>query len=342
MGRREIVVIGASAGGIEPVKELIAALPADLGGIVLVVIHLPADGETALPQILDREAKLPVALAKDGDSLQPGKVLVAPPGQHLMVIEDSVSLSSGPRESGFRPAIDVLFRSAAMAHGPRVIGVILSGALDDGAAGMVAIRLRGGVGIVQDPGDAQHSSMPRAAIDAAVVEHVVPVVEIPRLLLELTGEELPASDVSESALIDIETTMIAQSTSGADTLEPPGRPAGLVCPDCSGPLYEISEGRLTRYRCRVGHAWSPLSLASQQSTEVEDALWTAAETLEEKAILRERLGSRARADGRDATAQEFLRAAEAARETAMQIRRLIEDAVTDSEPGGRAWEQVGH
>ena len=333
MGKRDIIVVGASAGGIEPLKDLIAGLPPDLAATVLVVVHVPADDETRLPQILNREGGLRVKLAEDGDALRPGSVLLAPPGRHLMVTEDTTSLSTGPRENGFRPAVDVLFRSAAVSHGPQVIGVILSGALDDGAAGMVAVRLRGGVGIVQDPGEALHPSMPQAAIDAAIVDHVVPSVKIADLVLELIDGQPPLPpDASgpASELMATEVSMAAQQVP-VDLPDHPGQPSAFVCPDCSGPLYEIDEGRLTRYRCRVGHAWSPLSLAKQHTTASENALWTAAETLEEKAALRERLARRAREDGRDAAAQHLQRTAAAARTNAGQIRRILEEAASGSE-----------
>ena len=325
-----ILVVGASAGGIEPLTDLVAGLPADLAATVLVVVHQPAD-DTRLHQVLDRESPLRVKPAEDGEPLRPGTVLLAPPGRHLVVTSDAVSLSSGPRENGWRPAIDVLFRSAAVEHGPRVIGVILSGALDDGAAGMVAIRLRGGVGIVQDPGEALHSSMPQAAIDAAYVDHVLPAAKIPDLVLDLIGGQLPLTEmgpVPEPMATEVD--MAARPRSSVDMPEHPGEPSAFVCPDCSGPLFEIDEGRLTRYRCRVGHAWSPLSLAAQQSAVTENALWTAAETLEEKAALRERLGRRAHEAGHHHAAQHYRRTAELARENARQIRRVIEE-VTDTE-----------
>jgi two-component system chemotaxis response regulator CheB len=328
MSKTDIVVVGASAGGIEPLKDLVARLPADLAATVLVVVHLPADDETRLPQILNREAELHVTLAEDGEPLRPGAILLAPPGRHLEINEDATALSCGPRENGFRPAIDVLFRSAAVAAGARVIGVILSGALDDGAAGMVAVRLRGGVGIVQDPDEALHPSMPQAAIEAATVDHVVPAAKIADLVLELIDRPAPRTDSGPvSELMATEVSMVAPRATAADLAEHPGEPAAFVCPDCSGPLYEIDEGRLTRYRCRVGHAWSPLSLAKQHSLAAENALWMAAETLEERA-LRERLSHRAEADGRDAAAQHLRRTAKAARENARQIRRIIEDAAT--------------
>lgn len=266
----------------------------DLAATVLVAVHMGA-AETCLPSILDRESRIRVKPAEDGEPLRPGKVLLAPPGHHLVVTKDSTSLSRGPRENGFRPAIDVLFRSAAVSHGAHVIGVILSGSLDDGSAGLVAIRLRGGAGIAQSPDEALHSSMPQAAIDAAAVDHVVPSEKIPALVLDLVG----------------------------------GRPSSAAPGPASEPMA-TEVAMLGRYRCRVGHAWSPLSLADQHSTEAENALWTAAETLEEKAVLRDRLGRRADDAGRHAAARHFRRSADAAREHARQIRVLIDTAASDA------------
>ncbi len=338
MAQRDVVVIGASAGGVEALRILVAGLHADFPGTILIVLHMPATGAGALASILDRAGPLPARQAQDGDRLEPGTVMVAQPGRHLAVEGSEVVLSHGPRENGHRPAVDVLFRSAATALGSRVVGVVLSGAMDDGAAGMVALRLRGGIGVVQDPDDAQRPDMPRAAIEAAVVEYVLPVARIPELLNRLVGQEVtdtrvPASDLME-AETGVATAEAGVATTEADSnnqAERPGKPSEMTCPDCSGPLFEISEGTLTRYRCRVGHAWSQGSLAVQQTVDVENALWTAMETLSEQASLREKLSRRATDQGRPFTAQTFRQAAERARQAAASIRALIEGPVTEPE-----------
>ena len=250
MPKRDVVVVGASAGGVECLEQLVAGLPPDFPAAMLVVLHVPPSGASALPQILSRAGPLPAKQAEDGDLLQPGRILVAAPNRHLIVYDGRVTLSNGPRENGHRPAVDVLFRTAARVLGPRVIGVILSGALDDGTTGMVAIRLRGGTCVVQNPDEALHGSMPRSAMMSVDVQHVLPVAKIAGLLAELaqedvalSGEDPPDPMNTEAAMADMDLERIIHAG-------PPGRPSGLTCPDCNGTLYELEEGGLRRYRCR--------------------------------------------------------------------------------------------
>ncbi len=257
MTKRDVVVVGASAGGVEALKELVAGLPHDFPASVLVVLHVPANGGSALPTILDRHGPLPAKHAEDGDRLEPGRILVAPPDRHLIVYDGRVTLSRGPRENGHRPAVDVLFRSAAKAMGARVIGVVLSGALDDGAAGLVAVGLRGGLGVVQDPDEALLVSMPRSAIEAADPEYVVRVREIPKVLASAVDQDVADVHQPASELMEMEAAMADLDLDALNANGRPGEPAGLSCPDCNGSLFEIHEGGLARFRCRVGHAWSP-------------------------------------------------------------------------------------
>ena len=337
--KRDIVVVGASAGGVESLRELIGALPADFPAAVLVVLHVPPVGGSALPKILERSGVLPVKHAEEGDQLLPGRVLVAPPDRHLLVYDGAVSLSAGPVENGHRPAVDVLFRSAAATQGARVVGVILSGALDDGAAGMVAVKLRGGVGLVQDPGEALYDSMPRAAVEAAPVDHVLGIGDLAQTLVKVAGE--PASDETPaSPLMAMEAAMAGLDPETLKSTDPPGEPAGLSCPDCSGGLFLIEEGGLPRFRCRVGHAWSPASLVAQQTSAFETALWVALRTLEEKAALTLELSRRARDSGHRLSAEQFERQAGEAHGAAELVRTLIQrmgaQAADASAPGGPA------
>ncbi|HEY6933583.1 MAG TPA: chemotaxis protein CheB [Marmoricola sp.] len=320
--RRDVVVVGASAGGVEALAELVAGLPADFAGRMLVVLHVPPNSTSALPQILSRVGSLPARHARSGDVLEPGHILVAPPGQHLVVYDEAVSLSQGPTENGHRPSVDVLFRTAATSLGGRVIGVMLSGALDDGAAGMLAVKLRGGLAIVQDPAEALHPSMPMAAMAAVDVDEVLPVKGIADRLSELVGEEAPAAPpVSELMLLEAGVANLEPQAIGSTELA--AEPSGWSCPDCNGTLFEINEGGLTRFRCRVGHAWSSAGLVAQQSASMESALWVALRTLEEKASLTENLGRKAHLRGHSLSATQFSQESDEARRAAALLRDFI-------------------
>jgi two-component system, chemotaxis family, protein-glutamate methylesterase/glutaminase len=321
---RDVVVVGASAGGVEALKELASGLPADLPATVLVVLHVPASGTNALASILDRAGPLQARQARHGEPLTPGTVRVAAPDHHLIVVEDRLALSLGPRENGHRPAVDVLFRSAARAVGPRCIGVVLSGALDDGSAGLVAIRSRGGVGIAQEPSDALQPGMPTSAIETADPEYVLPVASIASQLVELVGQPVPDDVVGGDArLMEVETAMAQFDMSHIDGDEHPGNPAGYSCPDCSGALWRIHEGGIIRFRCRVGHAWSAESLLAEQNEELESALWMALRSLEERAALSRDLGRRAEQDDRALSAVRFTALADEASKAARLIREVL-------------------
>jgi two-component system, chemotaxis family, protein-glutamate methylesterase/glutaminase len=321
--KRNLVVVGASAGGVEALRTLVHGLPSDFPAAVLVVLHLPAESPSALPLILRRAGSLPVSQAQNDSPLREGHILVAPPDHHVIVYDNRVTLSRGPRENGHRPAVDVMFRSAARAKGVQTIGVVLSGALDDGAAGMVAITLRGGLGVVQDPDDALHPAMPQNAIEAAHPEHVLPVEKIPTLLCDLVQQEVHGPDGELSQLMEMETAMADLDPSALNDPERPGEPAGLGCPDCNGSLFQIHEGGLLRFRCRVGHAWSPQSLLAEQAASLEGALWMALRSLEEKAALSRDMSARATSRGHDRTATRFADDGQEAINAANLVRDLI-------------------
>lgn len=325
---RDLVVIGASAGGVEALRTVVAGLPRDFGAAVVVVLHIPAASRSALAAILDRAGPLPAAQVREGDRIEPGRVLVAPPDRHVIVAGDTLTLSRGPRENGHRPAVDVLFRSAAHAAGPRVVGVVLSGTLDDGAAGLAAVHERGGLGVVQDPADAPYAGMPQAAIEGDAPDAVLPVHAIARYLREVVGTVAQADVGPAPTLLADEVAMAVPEPGTLSRAERPGRPSGFACPDCHGVLFEIDDGALRRYRCRVGHAWSEASLAAQQTTAVEGALWAAMRALEEKAALSDRLADGARARGHQLTATAFDAQAGDSREAALVLRDLVERTTT--------------
>jgi len=325
MARRDLVVIGASAGGVEALLQLLRALPADLPAAVLVVLLLPTDARSALPEILNRVCALPVGQAVDGAHLEPGTVRVAVPDRHLLVVDNHLVLSRGPRENGHRPAVDVLFRSAARSAGRRVVAAVLSGALDDGAAGMIAVRARGGVGIAQDPADAMYPSMPRHAAEMGGAEHVVSVEKMSPLLAELLGEDIAGiTELPPSDLMDTETAMAHLDPHALQADDRPGVPSGFGCPSCHGALFSIAEGGMERFRCRVGHAWSPDALAAEQAQALEGALWMALRGLEERAALSRRMGERAEQRGHRLSARTFHMRHDEARNAAEILRQLLQ------------------
>ena len=296
MAKRDIVVIGASAGGVEALMRLVATLPSDLDAAICVVLHIPREGPSALPQVLSRAGPLRAVVAKDGAPLRPGVIYVAPPDRHLLLQPGRVHLAAGPRENGHRPAVDALFRSAAREYATRVIGVILSGTLDDGTGGLVAVKMRGGLAVVQSPDDALYSGMCVSAIEHVRVDHVLPVAEIGALLTRLVREEAPpAPETShaQTATLEMETDIDDLDPEALGMGQPTGKPSPFACPDCHGVLWEANDGDLLRFRCRVGHAYNPASLHARQGEALDEALWTAYRALKEKAALARRLAARA-------------------------------------------------
>jgi two-component system chemotaxis response regulator CheB len=325
--RRDIVVLGASAGGVEALRTTFANLPGDLPAAVLVVLHVPAYGGSVLPAILDRAGPLPARHAAPGDPLVAGQALVAPPDQHLVIEDGLVSLSRGPRENGHRPAVDVLFRTAAQAEGARVIGVVLSGVLDDGTAGAVAIRSRGGAVIVQDPRDALYPAMPLSAIEHVSPDQVASAAEMGGLIDAMCRVDIAGTEPEASSLMRIEADLAKMDGDAMNDPVRPGVPSGFSCPDCAGTLFEIRDSGLVRYRCRVGHAWSPESLLGEQALQLDGALWMALRSLEEKAALARELGHRATERGNPLTAHRFHEQAEEATRAATLIRSLLQSHI---------------
>jgi two-component system chemotaxis response regulator CheB len=294
MAKHDVIVIGASAGGVEAISRVVAELPRELRASVFVVLHI-SRGRSMLPEILTRAGRLPAAHPTDGEPLQYGRIYVAPPDHHLIVLDGSVRVVHTASENGVRPAVDPLFRSAARVYGPRVIGVILTGALDDGTAGIAAIKEAGGITIAQDPQEAFSPGMPRSAINTGLVDHVVGLRDIPLLLAALTEEEAPAPRAPKIGAhvqpMEPDLAELPLALHGGDR---PGQPSVFTCPECHGTLWEHESGGLLRFRCRVGHVYSPDSMMSAQTDEVDRALWVALRTLEERAALAHRLAERGR------------------------------------------------
>jgi two-component system, chemotaxis family, protein-glutamate methylesterase/glutaminase len=332
--RRNVIVIGASAGGVEALRALVSGLPVDLPATVLIVLHVPPYGGSVLPAILSRSGPMVAQHPQHDQELAESQIWVAAPDHHLAVVDHHLVLTRGPRENGLRPAVDVLFRTAARAKGSRVIGVVLSGVLDDGTAGLSAIAARGGVAVVQDPSDALYPGMPTSAIEHVNVDHVVPIAEMAQLLVKLCKEEVVDAEPEIPPLLAIEADMALMDGEAMNQTDRPGRPSGFSCPDCNGVLWEIHDGELVRYRCRVGHAWSAESLLGQQSEQLDGALWMALRGLEEKAALARTLSERALERGSPFTADRFTEQAEDATRAANLIRTMLESHVgtPDDEP----------
>lgn len=342
MATHDTIVIGASAGGVQALSTLVAGLPGDLPAAVFIVLHISADSPGLLPEILARECSLPVAHANNGEPIVPGHVYVAPPDQHLLIQNSHIKLVRGPKENLHRPSIDTLFRSAARAAGPRTIGVILTGARDDGMVGMHAIKIRGGLCVVQDPAEAPFASMPRSVLQNVKVDYRLPLREIGPLLERLSRQtvaEKGGRPVPEE--MDIEARIAGQELTASEliaSIEKIGKVSRLTCPDCHGALWEIRDDDILRYRCHVGHAYSADSLSDGQAEMLEMALWSAVRALEEQIILARRISERARRANHTRAAQGFeQRAREAERNTAA-IRQLL----LGDEKGGIAEPVIDH
>lgn len=323
-----VVAIGASAGGVEALSSLAAGLSADVPFAYLMVLHLPAGAPSILARIVDRSGPLPAAAAQDGAPLEPGHIYVGVPDRHLLVAEQRVLLSQGPTENGHRPAINALFRSVALAFGPRAIGVLLSGVLDDGVLGMAAIRSRGGITIGQLPEDALFPAMPSNAAQAGVVDKQAAAADIGAVLKELSHRTIEDPDMERDAAMELENriAMMSRFATDFDTQEL-GDPSGYTCPDCNGSLVSISEGN---FRCQVGHAWTAEALLSARDIELEGAMWIAVRSLQEKARLARDMA------GKAGTGLLSRRYTAIARETERALTVLSDRLSTTAPPGGEA------
>jgi two-component system chemotaxis response regulator CheB len=314
------VFIGGSAGGIEALAELLSRLSPDLAAPVLVVLHVGTSGMSVLPAILDRVGSMHAFTPADGETLENGAIYVAPRGRHMLVEDGHVFLNEGPTEHGLRPAIDPLFRSAARSYGARAIGVIVSGMLDDGTAGLGEIRARGGWALVQQPAEAAFPSMPASAIASVDVDFVLPAAELADRI-----EELASSPTTR----DAETPPVPRPPvdpylSEGEGPAPPGMRTDITCPVCGGVLWEELERRLTMYRCRSGHAYSAESLLAAQGEGLDNAVWRPIRILTERGALLRRLGARASHQGRERSARWFEEQADEALRRAAELRRAAD------------------
>jgi two-component system chemotaxis response regulator CheB len=322
------VAIGCSAGGLTALQRLLPGLGADLDATVVIVSHLRGE-DSRLADVLARAARLPTHFAQEGERIARGQIVVAPPDAHLMVADGQFRLARGPRENGFRPAIDVLFRSAACHLTSQVIGVVLTGLLNDGTAGLRAIKRCGGVTVVQDPDDADFPEMPNSALAHVQIDHCLPLAELPELLSRLVvapaGRPPPVPDD-----IQLECTVAARQISSVPEENKLGKPSSFSCPDCGGVLWEIDDGPLLRYRCHVGHAYTATTLAADQSDKLEQALASALRAHREHAELFRRLEKRAEGLNGSLTAKHYRQRAE---EYEAQAKIILDFLERDRAPG---------
>ncbi|QQP90724.1 chemotaxis protein CheB [Skermanella sp. TT6] len=338
--RRDIVVIAASAGGVGALQILCAGLPKDLASAVLIVQHVSPSAKSMLPAILGRTASLPVIHPAEGDAIRSGQIYVAPPDRHLLVRQGYLLVRRGPKENRTRPAADPLFRSAAAAYGSRVVGLVLTGTLDDGTAGLLAVKRCGGIAAVQDPDDAAWPDMPRHAMQKVAVDHCLPLDRladlIRRLSLEPAGPQppIPADIELEARIAEQEMIAMIEETEN-NSLS--GRPALITCPDCGGAMMEVMDGPLLRFRCHIGHAYSPATLAEAQAEAFEQALAMALRTHHERIKLFERMAENATAHGQHHAAAKWTAAAEEARGHVDVLRTVL----SNQSPAGGITPEAG-
>lgn len=319
MPGHDIVVIGASAGGVEALQQLVSRIPANYAGTIFITLHMAREGRSVLGTILDRSGPLPATTAEDGAPIKPGRIYVARPDYHLVVRQNRVNVIRGPKENSHRPSIDVMFRSAAQTYGPRVVGIVLSGFRDDGTAGLAEIKKAGGIAIVQDPAEAAVPHMPTHAAQKVDPDYMLTVAEMPEILMRLASEH----EVQERTMASPQ-QLDEQIFPQDEKMEKNGRPSAFTCPACAGTLWELDEDGILRFRCRVGHAYSAETMFAAQVENVENSMYAALRALEENSELARRVAKRARVSRQEQLAEKY----EAQAEANELHARLLREALT--------------
>ncbi|MDB5881765.1 MAG: protein-glutamate methylesterase (protein methylesterase)-like protein [Ramlibacter sp.] len=315
-------MIGASSGGVAALLELAAALPADLDAVLGIVLHVGSQ-YSILPELLSRSGPWPAVHPQSGQALEPGTLYVAPPDHHMLFTSRKVRLSRGPRENHTRPALDPLFRSVALQWRERAVGVVLTGHLDDGTAGLAAIKACGGTAIVQDPATALEPSMPACALANVNVDHCLPLAQIAPTLVRLVGSQ--PRPPTQPAPVPAREQAIFEGHEPMQNLAEVGQPSALTCPECGGGLWELKDTKPLRYRCHTGHGYSALTLKSAQAEVAEQALWSGVRALQEREMLLRRLANVAEATGDKAQAEVGRRQADRVKAQVQQLEQLVEN-----------------
>ena len=291
--KRDIVVIGASAGGVEALIDLVKTLPHDFPAPIFLVQHVAPHTESILPEVLNIFSPIKAKHPKDGEKIQPGNIYIAPPDNHMLLEEDQVLIKRGPKENRFRPSVDALFRSAAYVYGPRVIGVVLTGYLDDGTSGLWSVKRLGGIAVVQSPHNAHFPDMPANALEFVKADHVIPLSELGALLVRLTMEKAPKKLTiakAEMERIKVEVTIARHDNAFQMGIIEKGELTPYTCPDCHGALTKLIEGNIIRFRCHTGHAYTISALLAEVTESVESMLYQAMRGLEETNLLLNSMG----------------------------------------------------
>ena len=317
----DIVVVGGSCGGLEAFREIVKQLPADFPAALFFVLHIPSEGASYLPDILTRSGKLGALHPKDRERIRPGVIYVAPPDHHLLLHQGYIRVFRGPRENRNRPAIDPLFRTAARSYRERVIGIVLSGMLDDGSAGLRTIKQQGGITVVQDPEDAFCSAMPRNAIENVKPHYKLPAEEIAALLRRLVSEPVSHKVAGSPIGLEVESKIAELDMATIENEENPGVPSAFACPECHGVLWEINDGEMLRFRCRVGHAYTASTLLEEQLSAIEGSLWEGLRALEESASLARNMSTQSKVGSR--IANRYLEDAESKEQHASALREML-------------------
>jgi two-component system, chemotaxis family, protein-glutamate methylesterase/glutaminase len=321
--KRRLVVIGTSAGGLGALKECVQYLPPDFPAPILVVIHIGAH-DSKVAQLLAPYSTLPIRQAKDNDPVEAGTILIAPPDRHLLVEIQRVRLSRGPKENFARPAIDPLFRSAAIAYRRNAIGVLLTGNLHDGTVGLQAIKAYGGTAIVQDPQEAEVPGMPLSALEHGDIDYCLPLKGIVEVLVELVNKPVESTlEVAPPNWIPVEQLFVLPGEAGMNELEKIAKPSVFTCPECHGSLWEIKSVKPRHFRCNTGHAFSASALGLGQDEMLEEAIWAAVRALHEKEVLLKQSAKSASESNREDAAAEHKAAAEQAARYAKLLRKMM-------------------
>lgn len=318
---RDIIAIGTSAGGLEALTELVKGLSANLPATVFVVQHIPPAYKQALPEILTKSGPLKATLARAGEKFERAHIYVAKADFHLLFKNAQTFLGNGPKENFVRPAIDPFFRSAAVNFGPRVTGVLLSGTLDDGTAGLLDIKQQGGITVIQDPEEAKFPEMPQSALEAMKVDYIVGVSDMGKLFNEISRQKVK---VMKRAPVEMRIEAgIAWAGGGRKDIKKMGKLSSFTCPDCKGPLWEMNRGNYLRYRCDIGHAYSKKTVCTLKDDELENSLWAGVRVLEERVLLLERMAAYEKAKKRFNAAKIYEKKAEKLRNAALTMRRFL-------------------